>query len=112
MLWVGLRVLELPGLGFTRCVTLRVGNSRRLKFTRRPLSSSFLGLPKRILNINHKKELLRSLWVTRGLEIQKWQTILAGFAVYIQSCPFALQGAEPAWRHVHAKGCAGRKTDD
>ena len=27
------------------------------------LSSSFLGLPSRILNINHKKELLRSLWV-------------------------------------------------
>ena len=29
----------------------------------RPLSSSFLGLPYRILNINHKKELLRGLWV-------------------------------------------------
>ena len=29
----------------------------------RPLSSSFLGLPYRI-NINHKKELLRGLWVT------------------------------------------------
>ena len=28
-----------------------------------PLSSSFLGLPCRILNINHKKELLRGLWV-------------------------------------------------
>ena len=27
--------------------------------THRPLSSSFLGLPYRILNINHKKELLR-----------------------------------------------------
>ena len=32
-------------------------------FTHRPLSSSFLGLPYRILNINHKKELLRGLWV-------------------------------------------------
>ena len=33
-------------------------------FTPRPLSSSFLGLPPyRILNINHKKELLRGLWV-------------------------------------------------
>ena len=31
--------------------------------THRPLSSSFLGLPYRILNINHKKELLRGLWV-------------------------------------------------
>ena len=33
--------------------------------THRLLSSSFLGLPYRILNMNHKKELLRSLWVFR-----------------------------------------------
>ena len=32
-------------------------------YTHRLLSSSFLGLPYGILNINHKKELLRSLWV-------------------------------------------------
>ena len=32
-------------------------------FTHRPLSSSFLGLPYRILDMNHKKELLRGLWV-------------------------------------------------
>ena len=32
-------------------------------FTHRPLSSSFLGLPDRILNLNHNKELLRGLWV-------------------------------------------------
>ena len=31
--------------------------------THRLLSSSFLGLPYRILNINHNKELLRGLWV-------------------------------------------------
>ena len=31
--------------------------------THRPLSSSFLGLPYRILNTSHKKELLRGLWV-------------------------------------------------
>ena len=31
--------------------------------THRPLSSSFLGVPYRILNTNHKKELLRGLWV-------------------------------------------------
>ena len=31
--------------------------------THRPLSNSLLGLPYRILNINHKKELLRGLWV-------------------------------------------------
>ena len=30
--------------------------------THRPLSSSFLGLPYRILDISHKKELLRGLW--------------------------------------------------
>ena len=31
--------------------------------THRLLSSSLLGLPYRILNTNHKQELLRSLWV-------------------------------------------------
>ena len=31
--------------------------------THRPLSSSFLGLPYTILNIDHKKELLRGFWV-------------------------------------------------
>ena len=31
--------------------------------THRPVSSSFLGLPYRILNRNHKKELLRGLWI-------------------------------------------------
>ena len=31
--------------------------------THRPLAGSFSGLPYRILNINHKKELLRGLWV-------------------------------------------------
>ena len=33
------------------------------KATRGPLSSSFLGLPYRMQNINHKKELRRGLWV-------------------------------------------------
>ena len=32
--------------------------------THRPLSSSFWGLPSRILHMNHKKEILRGLWVT------------------------------------------------
>ena len=32
--------------------------------THRPLSSSFWGLPYRILNINHRKELLRGLWAS------------------------------------------------
>ena len=44
------QTLTIKGLGFR--VT-----------TQRLLSSSFLGLPYRILIINHKKELLRSLWV-------------------------------------------------
>ena len=34
-----------------------------LEFTHRLQSSSFLGLPYRILNMNPKKELLWSLWV-------------------------------------------------
>ena len=33
----------------------------------RLLASSFLGFPYRILNRNHKKELLRSLWVSLAL---------------------------------------------
>ena len=33
------------------------------RITHRPLSSSSLGLLYRVLNINHKKELLRGLWV-------------------------------------------------
>ena len=37
-------------------------------FAHRLLSSSVLGLPTRILNINHKKELLRSLWVQGNIE--------------------------------------------
>ena len=36
-------------------------------YTHRLLSSSFLGLPYRILNMNHKKELLRSLWVMQRI---------------------------------------------
>ena len=39
---------------------------RFLGFTHRPLSSSFLGLPYRILKMNHRKELLRGLWVVAG----------------------------------------------
>ena len=39
-------------------------------YTHRPLSSSFWGLLYRILNISHKKELLRGLWVA-STSIQK-----------------------------------------
>ena len=39
-------------------------NHRKFQIcTDKPLSSSYLGLPYRISNINHKKELLRGLWV-------------------------------------------------
>ena len=39
------------------------GSLWRFRATQRPLSSSFLGLPSRILNTKRKKELLRGLWV-------------------------------------------------
>ena len=42
-----------------------------MEFTHRPLSRSFWGLPYRILNIDHKKELLRGLWVTQAKHIMK-----------------------------------------
>ena len=45
-----------------------------LKPTHRPLSSSFLGLPYRILNMNQKKELLRGLWVASQRLHQRSQT--------------------------------------
>ena len=38
--------------------------------THRPLSRSSLGLPYRILNISHKKELLRGLWVVNKASAQ------------------------------------------
>ena len=45
----------------------RLPHRRDGRHAHRLLSSSFLGLPYRILNMNHKKEkeLLRSLWVFR-----------------------------------------------
>ena len=48
--------------------------------THRLLGSSFLGLPYRILYINHRKELLRSLWVVLREEGSQsgWLKILRG----------------------------------
>ena len=40
-----------------------LGSATLQTLTHSPLSSSFLGLSYRILNINHKEELLRGLWV-------------------------------------------------
>ena len=45
--------------------SLLLGGSWVVISTHRLLSSSFLGLPFRILNVNHKKELVRSLSVGR-----------------------------------------------
>ena len=49
--------------GFLGSNSLAVKGLRDRRGTLRLLSSSFLGVPYRILNMNHKKELLRSLWV-------------------------------------------------
>ena len=55
--------------GFTVCLSGCFESlTPRLKIAQKPhtqrlLSGSFLGLPYRILNMNHKKELLRSLWI-------------------------------------------------
>ena len=46
--------------------------------THRPLNSSFLRLPYRSLNINHKKELLRGLWVVLGFS--GWPLVESGSA--------------------------------
>ena len=48
------------------CIGTLTGNhlgQNTLKGSTRHDVLSFLGLPYRILNINHKKELLRGLWV-------------------------------------------------
>ena len=56
-------------LGAETCIPNPELQARTLhSFPHRPLSSSFLGLPYRILNITHKKELLRGLWVYFYLE--------------------------------------------
>ena len=75
VLWCRVRVEGsgvccLPNLGVTvvfraqslRCCTADIFGDCN-QDTHRLLSSSFLGLPSRILNINHKKELLRGPWV-------------------------------------------------
>ena len=63
-----------------------------LGFTHRPLSSSFLGLPYRILNKGHKKELLRGpmgrvLGRLTGLELLR-----VGFSVFLGLFRFSVQG--------------------
>ena len=50
------------GVDASKAETADRGRSWKL-FTHRPQSSSFLGFPYRILNMNPKKELLWGLWV-------------------------------------------------
>ena len=58
------RVVRMQGhMVSPRPNILAKGSKQLCILTQRPLSSSFLGLPYRILNINNKKELLRGLWV-------------------------------------------------
>ena len=52
-----------------------------LQCTHRSLNRSFLGLPYRILNINHKKELLRGLWVRFRLHGAGLRAPSRGFSV-------------------------------
>ena len=56
--------------------------------THRPLSSSFLGLPYGILNINHKKELLRGLWINRARRavrvLKAMGSLSVGFALGLE----------------------------
>ena len=59
------------------CRTFRIPVGLTKRSTYRPLSGSFLGLPYRILNISHKKELLRGLWVAlpQGLWASSCKTL-------------------------------------
>ena len=59
--YVGFELILYANM-FRKVSECRRSVSGKIWFTHRPLSSSFLGLPYRILNINHKKELLRGLW--------------------------------------------------
>ena len=53
------------------------------------ISSSFWGLPYRILNINHKKELLRGLWVKQVLGFRDSRRVILGLRA-MGSCRFLL----------------------
>ena len=60
--------LELRAQGFGVPEMEGIGCRDSLTPTHRPVSSSFLGLPCRILNIYHKKQLLKGLWVNPAHE--------------------------------------------
>ena len=69
----------MAGGGFLSCIVARSILRRSslksrlhdgLGFTHRPLSSSYWGLPYRVVNINHKLELLRCLWVGMSVDFE------------------------------------------
>ena len=63
--------------------------------TRRLLSGSFLELPYRILNMNHKTELLRGLWVT--CSCPGFQPFLVRAPSLTRSLPgFSFAGVQPS----------------
>ena len=67
-----------------------ISYGRCLNLTHRLLSSSFWGLPYRILNKNHKNELLRSLWVNIPTFLTKLTTRRNQGQKPRQLCPWTL----------------------
>ena len=64
---------NIPRVILQRMMGTGILRKSLFKSTNRLLSSSCLGLPCRILNTNHKKELLRSLWVQSVQEfVNQW----------------------------------------
>ena len=84
---------------------LRIVNTHRL------LSGSFLGVPYRILDINHKKELLRSLWANHNNNTKSSIVLIScARAQSLNSEPPAVQrilietdGTSSASHHTHAR---------
>ena len=81
-------------------MVLRCNRSIRL-ITHRLLGSSFLGLPYRILNIEHKKELLRTLWVPRlNKNTQKARSVIE------EHCSEAEFAARGIWNVIRLRNQA------
>ena len=71
---------------------LSVLRAKGLALTHTTLSSSFWGLPYRILNINQKKELLRGLWVVIRSTI-----FILSITIVIYSNKASLRRLRKAW---------------
>ena len=74
----------------------------RDQVTHRPLSSSFLGLPYRILNLNHKKELL-------GASLYFWKPglQLSGGMVWVCQKPRTCRFRRRIQAHLGSEGLKG-----